>query len=320
MKYCFHQMINVFLIIFLMPLFANAKVIPHYSMQEYDIEIEQLYKNPKMQNHDLSARIMLSSGYFLGKRYLNGALGEGFAAEFDQNPLYRTDAFDCTTYVSTVLALVEGINLQQFKNNIKKINYQNKQINYVNRNHFIELDWNSHNQQNGYLIDITNKIGKHVAENATIVIDKPAWYRMKSITTIKSINSLSAFQEQTLLKKLHALSSLVRSETATITYLPLQKLFNLDGTPNKSLFDQIPNGSVVEIIGPSWSLKSAIGTDLLVSHMGFAIRDSRGLMFREASSDLRSIVDLPLVEYLRCYLSGPQRVKGIQVQKIIYKG
>ena len=44
--------------------------------------------------------------YFKGKPYVLGSLGEGKAAIFDKNPIYRTDTFDCETYVSTVLALV----------------------------------------------------------------------------------------------------------------------------------------------------------------------------------------------------------------------
>ena len=316
MKYFFYYIV-ILGFIFLCPVLANSQIIPPYTIQQYDDTIEQLYKNPQTKSTDVTTRVAIDSKFFLGKNYLEGALGEGPNAEFDQSPLYRTDAFDCTTYVSTILALVEGNNLQQFKNNIKKINYHGSQISYVTRNHFMEVDWNTKNQKNGYLIDITDSIGNHVAQIATVSIDKPAWYRMKTAESIKYINLMPSNQIQSLLEKLHHFSSTMQNQTATISYLSLQKLFNSDGTPNEKLFNQIPSGSVIEMVGPNWSLKPLIGTDLLVIHMGIVIRDSRGLMFREASSEKGRVIELPLVDYLRSYLNKPFRVKGINIQKIV---
>ena len=316
MKYLFHYIV-ILGFIFLCPALANSQVIPQYTIQQYNDIVEQLYKNPQTKSTDVTTRVAIDSKFFLGKNYLQGALGEGPNAEFDQSPLYRTDAFDCTTYVSTVLALVEGKNLQQFKNNIKKINYHDKKISYLTRNHFIEVDWNTKNQKNGYLIDITDSIGNHVAQIATAVIDKPAWYRMKNADSIKYLNLISSDQTQSLLEKLHHFSFAMKNQTATISYLPLQKLFNADGTSNEKLFNQIPSGSVIEMIGPNWSLQPLIGTDLLVIHMGIVIRDSRGLMFREASSEKGKVIELPLVDYLRSYLNKPFRVKGMNIQKIV---
>ncbi len=102
-------------------------------------------------------------------------------------------------------------------------------------------------------------------------------------------------------------------------YLPLRRLFKADGQPNIYLFKQIPSGSVIEIIRPDWDLHSQIGTRMNVSHLGLAVRTSKGLMFREASSlDTigKTVIDVPLTNYLKGYLHSPT-VKGINVQKII---
>ena len=69
---------------------------------------------------------------YLGARYLNDPLGEGIAP--DPDPLIRTDAFDCTTFVETSLAAGDV-------GALTKIRYKNGDVDFVNRNHFIESDW-----------------------------------------------------------------------------------------------------------------------------------------------------------------------------------
>ena len=77
--------------------------------------------------------VFLSNGQaFLGAPYANSPLGEEIAPDTD--PLIRFDAFDCTTFVETVLA----------NGDIRKLNrirYQNGNVGFLNRNHFIETDW-----------------------------------------------------------------------------------------------------------------------------------------------------------------------------------
>ena len=76
---------------------------------------------PRLPGHD-----------FLGTRYINSPLGEGCAP--DSDPLIRFDAFDCTTFVETVIANGDIETLNQ-------IRYKDGQIGFLNRNHFIESDW-----------------------------------------------------------------------------------------------------------------------------------------------------------------------------------
>ena len=72
-----------------------------------DNTINQLYHSQIIKpKANLAQRIDAISAQFLGKPYLLGALGEGEQGYYDSSPLYRTDAFDCETYVDTVLALI----------------------------------------------------------------------------------------------------------------------------------------------------------------------------------------------------------------------
>lgn len=288
------------------PVYA-AQVIPRYQMENYNKNIEKIYK----ANIPTNDKIVLYSKFFLGKPYYRGALGEGPNAQFDKDPLYRTDKFDCVTFVSTVLALAESNNLTEFQKNIKKIRYKNGKVSYLNRNHFTSVDWNKNNIKNGYLKDITPRFA--VAETN---INKPMWYKMLKPNTIKYFTKLSSTQEKELINDLHALSKNTQVEKSTISYIPLSKLF-INNKPNTYLFNQIPSGSVIEIIRPNWDLTKIIGTHLNVSHMGLAIRTEKGLMFREASSSKkwgRKIIDVPLITYLR---NNNRSDMGINIQQII---
>ena len=296
-------------------------IIPSYSMEEYNEFIESIYRqNPYDDNQNIDTRLKIYSAAFLGMPYILGALGEGPTGVFDKSPLYRTDGFDCTTYVSTVLALTLSKNLSEFQNNIVKINYHNAQVSYIQRNHFMEVDWNINNQHLGYLQDINSHFidaaGNKIAWTVNAIIDKPAWYRMKNATAIKTFEPITVASLSELITNLHELAEDVLVENIQTLYIPLTSLFDKNGYANDYLFNQIPSAAVIEIVRPNWDLTTSIGTHLHISHMGFALRDERGLIFRDASTITHNVRDILLVDYLQAYLDHPT-IKGIHVQKIL---
>lgn len=101
---------------------------------------------------------------YLGAKYLLDPLGEEKAPDFD--PLIRTDAFDCTTFVETVLANGDT-------NRLNKIRYKDGTIDFLNRNHFIETDWLNNNKN--LVKNISNLYGKTKTRN--VVIDKKSWFK-----------------------------------------------------------------------------------------------------------------------------------------------
>lgn len=273
-----------------------------------DSVIQNLYQAlSEKPNQSVNERIHFFSEALLGKPYVLGPLGEGPEGEIYQKPLYRMDVFDCTTYVATVLALAQSKNLAEFKNTIRKVNYQHGKVSFVTRNHFMNTDWNPANQHNGYIEDITYKFidkeGKPVAQVAETIINKPAWYLKIAETKTGKAEKLKEYSKQ------------VQQEKAVMLYIPFNVLFNEKGEANALIFDQIPDGSIIEIIRPNWLLEKVIGTNLNVSHMGFAIRTKQGLMYREASSEFKKVVDIPLVDYLKPLLKSPT-IKGIHVERI----
>lgn len=270
---------------------------------------------------DFLSRVIYFSNLFIGTPYLAGSLGEGPLGVFDQSPLYRFDGFDCLTYVNTVLALAGASTGHEFQSRLLTLNYYDANPDYLKRFHFMSLDWNPENQRSGYFRDITreffNSDGDPFFESATTTIDKGNWIRKRSLADLKLLTPLNDDETTALLANLHQLGDQFQKQSVTIDYLPIVLFFNGQGKPINALFDQIPNGSIVEIVRPCWDLREQIGTYLHVSHLGFAIRTAAGLMYRQASSAAQGVVDVPLEVYLQQHLTSPT-IKGINVQVISY--
>jgi len=299
---------------------SQIQVIDSYQMPAYDAVIISLYQGIGLQaGSNIAQRVTFFSEQLLNKSYSLGALGEGIAGCFDQNPLYRTDTFDCVTFINTVLALAFSHNLREFQKNILQINYYEADPKYQKRFHFISVDWNPKNAQNGFVKDITTEIydenDKPIYEIAHAIIDRPGWIKHRTMSDIKLLEGISPKKALTLLNKLHKFSSSMQSEANELPYLPFTKLFN-GQEPNQKIFQQFPDCSVIEIVRPNWDLRKKIGTNLNVSHVGFALRLNNELIFRQASLQEKSITDMPLIDYLRDVCFPVSAIKGINIQKV----
>lgn len=294
----------------------NSKTIE----DQADSSISALYHRLNaMPNTSMAERIDWISAQFKGRSYLLGSLGEGPNARYDQYPRYRTDAFDCDTYVNTVVALALANSLPTFQECLRFTRYEAGKIAYIHRNHFTSIDWNINNQQRGLFKDITldikNEQSKPVAQIAHAIIDKANWYAYKKLSTIRLQKDNKEEQKKRLVE-LKAKMNAYKPVTSDIPYLPLSSLFFADNKPNMYLFTQIPQGAIIEIIRPNWNLRKEIGTALNVSHLGFAIWKKDQLYYREASSQLGGVVDVPLIEYLKEARKSPT-IKGINVQVML---
>lgn len=294
------------------------QIIPTYDMHKYDSDINKLYQQPQSHTGNITNRIIFDSGYFMGKPYQMFPLGEGPNAYFDKNPLYRTDVFDCMTYVNTVIALANANNLQEFQHNFKLLSYENGNVTFVARNHFVTGDWNENNAKQGFIKDITATIkdghGTTPVRYAVTTIDRPNWYRMMLPQCVRVFFYPGDTQATQLLTALRAQASEVKAQRVATPYIPLTALFNGAGQPNMQLFNQIPSGSIIEIVRPNWDLTQLIGTHINVSHLGFVIHTPQGLIFREASSDNSRIADIQLTAYLKQFIGTS--VGGINVEMV----
>lgn len=137
----------------------------------------------------LSACAKNNIGYqFVGVKYLNSPLGEDKAPDYD--PLIRFDAFDCTTFVETVLA-------DSDVKKLNKIRYKNANVDFLSRNHFIESDW--------------------MANNSDIVRNVSAQYAQTSIRTVK-------IDKKTWFEKVHNIKTDFKPEIIQLEYIPYSKI------------------------------------------------------------------------------------------------
>lgn len=322
MKYCLQFIQYPFFILFFIYAITAQAIDSKAIEQQADSSINTLYHTlNSMPKRSMAERINWFSKHFLNIQYVLGALGEGENAAYDQFPRYRIDGFDCDTYVNTVIALSLADSVQSFQHCINLMRYKDGEVNYFYRNHFTSIDWNINNQQRGVLQDITrtihNQKNESVAKIAHAIIDKPSWYSHKSINTIRLTHPNPALQNERLkeIKAKGAQSTVTRS---SLPYLPFSALFLKNKQANLYLFAQIPDGAIIEIVRPNWDLRQQIGTALNVSHLGFAIWNKGVLYFREASSEYKKVVDVPLIKYLEQVQKSPT-IKGINIQVVLVK-
>ena len=189
-------------------------------------------------------------GYkYLGAKYVNEPLGEEKLPDTD--PLIRFDAFDCVTFVETSLA--DG-DLEK----LTKIRYKDGKIDFVNRNHFTELDWLQNNKD--IVENVSNKYGK--TKFREFVVDKQSWF-----------------------KKVHNLDVKTPKQSGKLEYIPYAELQNIK--TDKPL--------VVLFVINNPNLAKKIGTDVSVAHVGFLLPNG---MLRHASSQHGRVLDVDFKEYV----------------------
>ena len=190
---------------------TSLTILPTYKIDTYNEVIIKFYKRLSLPNQETwLSRLEKISAFFLGQPYLLGALGEGPAGRFDQSPLYRTDMFDCVTYVNTVLALAYAHDLDSFLKKIIAINYWNAQVAYQNRHHFMSVDWNVANAKLGFVQDVTGQIvdenNAPIAETAVAYIDRSNWIRFHQLSHLKLLQPVTSEEANLRLQELHALA------------------------------------------------------------------------------------------------------------------
>ncbi len=252
-------------------------------------------------------RIERLSRLFLGKRYLVDPLGEGEQGAFDRDPLYRCDAFDCTTYVETVLALSGSESKAGFEKFLLRLRYRGEQPRFQERNHFPDADWRPHLIQLGVVCDITDEIAGRTLPRAKSRIDKRRWFAALQPERIR-VPAASASEIQELLAKARKEGESLKPVEVQIPYLPFQDLF--ERKPNGYLartevLDRIPSGAIFNVVRTRYTPSDKVGTELSIWHQGFLIRKNGALWVRHATHlGAGRVTEVPavdffLAEYLR---------------------
>jgi hypothetical protein len=109
--------------------------------------VEQLLSKIN-SNRSAGSRIDLLSCQFLGRPYkTNPLIGSADTAEVFTASL---DAFDCVTYIETVVALARATDVDDFIEWLRKIRYERGRIQWERRNHYSTL-WIRNNIREGII-------------------------------------------------------------------------------------------------------------------------------------------------------------------------
>jgi hypothetical protein len=259
------------------------------------------------QETSLAKRLDNISKIFLGLPYgKSGPLGEGPDGRFDQDPLYRFDTFDCTTFVETIMALALADNVDAFENHLNKIRYENGEIDYLKRNHFTDLQWIPFNVQNGYMLEITADVTN--VKIAEAFINFPGW-----LLSIKKdqlvVPNASEIEKDLLVAELHAEATHYQGQIARVPYIEINNIL-----AHPIILNKIPTATVVNFVRPNWDLTEAAGTHQNISHQGFLFRKNNILLLRHASTS-GNVQELPFIDYLKMF-KNHQTLKGIHLMSL----
>jgi Protein of unknown function (DUF1460) len=235
--------------------------------------------------HDANQRLLDVTTPLLGAPYRLSALGEGpdGADRIDPDPRFRIDAFDCTTFVETAMALASSTSIRSAQAQLDRIRYDGAPS-YAARRHFPEAEWLPAMRAMHLLTDVTRRVGS----SEVVVENLAVWKRGKK----KGLPPLTDDRIPTI--------------TTSIDVWPIAAAL--------AHSERIPPGTVVSVV--------RVDRDTIpvrVSHQGLVLQktvDGRKILFiRHAADRLHHhVVDEPIDVYLKRLLGHKEwPVTGIHL-------
>ncbi len=259
----------------------------------------------------VTSRLETFTQMFLGLPYgVGGPLGEGPDGRYDQDPLYRFDTFDCTTYVETIVSLALSREAGEFERAMDNIRYENGEVDYLKRSHFTDLWWIPRNISNGILSDITREIGGSQVLIARADINLPGWLKKISLAEIR-VPSASTSERNALLEELRSMNRFYTMEVAEVPYVSINWILK-----NPSWIKNIPTGSIVNFVRPNWDLTEQYGSHQNISHQAFLFWRGNVLYQRHASaSSPPAVFELPFLDYIKKF-ENHATMKGVHFMRV----
>lgn len=259
---------------------------------------------------DQVKRLDKMSKIFVGFPYgKGGPLGEGPDGRYDQDPLYRFDTFDCTTFIETIMAMAISRDVNEFETNLDNIRYIDGDVDYLKRNHFTDLQWIPENVKSGYMSEITHEIVKPAnLKIAEAVVNYGGWLRSHKLNQI-IVPMASSEEKESLLQELHSMAVNYTPTVARVPYIEINWILN-----NPAVLNKIPHASIVNFVRPNWDLTEAAGTHQNISHQGFLFRIGKVLYLRHASTSGK-VEEVPFLDYLKRF-QNHATLKGIHLMKL----
>ena len=233
--------------------------------------------------------------------------------------MYNLDAFDCLTYVETILALAHSYNSSTFKAQHIAIKYTGSIPQFSTRNHFANIQWNTNAHQLGWLTDYTNDIHNQKQQPITRLlrtdINIPGWFNALASNDALWHRYTQQHLTPDIQTQLHQLAHNSQITQSVMTYIPYKQLIDAHGTMPSAITEQLPPFSVVEFVRKDWPHNNTLGTRLDVSHIGFLIHTNHQVILRHASEVAGAVIEEDFGRYL-LGLSKQPSFAGIHLEHI----
>lgn len=198
--------------------------------------------------------------------YLLSPLGEGSGV--DPDPRFRLDAFDCTTFVETAVAMTLCDQLPEARALLDRIRYHGPPS-FGTRRHLMTSQWIPGLIEAGYLVDITRQVGRARTKTVQLELTEARWSRRR------------VAKELTLDE--------VPYGTWSLDYLPVAEL--------EHFADRIPAGTIINVVRAD-----APSSPDLITHQALVLARPDGTRFvRHASPVSKRVVDETITKIITRY-------------------
>lgn len=240
------------------------------------------------KHKSVGKRVDVVSQAFVGAPYQLSPLGEGEGVLPDVDPRLRFDAFDCTTFVETSIALALAGNLDEARGLLDVLRYRNGEVDFLQRRHFPAAEWIPELTHMGFLRDVTRYVGGKDVVVERKILNPQVWERRKTPTMLELPTTR------------------IPNGIFSLPVLPLDK------APRYA--ERIPNGTVLNVVRVNFK-----NVPVRVSHQGIVIVQGKKRFLRHAADRMyHSVVDEPLDAFfarMAAYKRWP--VRGIHLSRIV---
>jgi hypothetical protein len=237
-----------------------------------------------------SARVSALSERFLGVAYLLSPLGEGPGHPPDEDPIFRLDAVDCTTFVETVMAMVRGARLDASLGELRRIRYLDGRMEFGHRKHDMLAQWLPDAWRLGLLEDITQEVGG----------GQVAWISQRYDPSLWAAQARDGLWARLDPGKRPA-------GTHRLPVVPLRHVL--------VRADALPDGTLLNVVR-----SARPGRVTRITHQGLVVRRAGRVWLRHARRD-RAVLDEPLEDFVARNLAYRRWVvEGFNFQRILAGG
>ena len=280
--------------------------VASYDMNRFNHELSLMIQKHATINN-ANQRLKHYCKALMNRTYLRWCVGDGPHGLYNQKPMYRTDYFDCVTWVNTLLALLHAQDIHEFI-----ALYLNQQYRgpccFLNRNYFMESHWIKANIQDQRIHELSNQLSQKwrlPIQHASTIIDIPAWLKHHKAEDIHLLQPNATNIQQRLLR-LHAYAKLTRPINNNLSYFYIDHLLQL--TPKD--FINLPP-IIAMVVRPNWDVRNLIGTHLNISHLGICLtKKNQTIAFYHASSEHKQVVEVNFFDYLEFCKNKIPSVQG----------